>query len=103
MMEYGFALKVRKLASLGIRTSCVAEKDDITSAENVRFGMSIFHIHACHMLLIIVHACYLLVFMSPETATKSPWRDFFGSQYFLEHAVLVAVDEAHCIHEWLDM
>ena len=48
------------------------------------------------LLLIIVHVCYLLVFMSPETATKSPWQDFLGSQYFLEHAVLVAVDEAHC-------
>ena len=52
------------------------------------------------------HRSSCLLFISihvKETATKSPWRDFFGSQYFQEHAVLVAVDEAHCIHERLDM
>ena len=40
--------------------------------------------------------------MSPETAVNPPWRHFFASKHFQEHAVLVAVDEAHLIHEWLD-
>ena len=44
---------------------------------------------------------FSLVFMSPETAVNPPWRDLFASKYFQEHAVLVAVDEAHLIHEWL--
>lgn len=40
--------------------------------------------------------------MSPELAVKSPWRDIFQTAYFRKHLTLIAVDEAHCIPEWLD-
>ena len=40
--------------------------------------------------------------MSPEIATTAPWRDLFIAPYVKKHLVLVAVDEAHCIEEWLD-
>ena len=32
-------------------------------------------------------------------ATKN-WRGIFASKTFLENLVGVAVDEAHCIHQW---
>lgn len=39
--------------------------------------------------------------MPPEVATTGPWRSIFSSAYMQQHLVLVAVDEAHCICEWL--
>ena len=39
--------------------------------------------------------------MSPEVAVAAKWRDMFTDPYVKQHLVLVAVDEAHCIHEWL--
>lgn len=38
--------------------------------------------------------------MSPETAVSNPWRGFFSSE-LANKLALVAVDEAHCVHEWL--
>ena len=43
----------------------------------------------------------LEVFMSPEIATASPWREMFSSEYFKKYLFMIAVDEAHCITEWL--
>ena len=45
--------------------------------------------------------CFI-VLMSPEVATTPPWRNLFSTSYYREHLVVVAVDEAHCIHEWLE-
>ena len=42
------------------------------------------------------------VFMSPETAVTPPWRNVFASPQFQQRLSLIAVDEAHCIFEWLD-
>ena len=39
--------------------------------------------------------------MSPETATIRPWRNLFGERYYRVHLVLLAIDEAHCVYEWL--
>ena len=39
--------------------------------------------------------------MSPEIAVRPPWRNIFSTPFFKEHLTLVAVDEAHCIPEWL--
>lgn len=47
-----------------------------------------------HQYNITLHA---LVFMSPETAVSDPWRTIFRS----DKVVLIAIDEAHCITEWL--
>ena len=41
--------------------------------------------------------CIILVFMSPETAVRDPWRRIFSC----DKLVIVAFDEAHCIAEWL--
>ena len=43
----------------------------------------------------------ILVFMSPESATTDPWRQVFGSRCFVSNLAIIAVDEAHCIVEWL--
>ena len=45
---------------------------------------------------------YLIMFMFPETAVKPPWRELFSKNLFQQCAVMVAIDEAHCIHEWLE-
>ena len=50
------------------------------------------------MCIIII----LPVFLSPENATRPPWRNIFQSPFFKKHLILVAVDEAHCIPEWLE-
>lgn len=42
-----------------------------------------------------------LVFMSPETAVTLPWRNLFTNAEFQQKLCIIAVDEAHCIFEWL--
>lgn len=42
-----------------------------------------------------------LVLMSPEIATSAPWRNVFGEQYLKANLCSIAVDESHCIVEWL--
>ena len=40
--------------------------------------------------------------MSPEVATTPPWRTTLFSTPHYRDRLVVAVDEAHCIHEWLE-
>ena len=39
--------------------------------------------------------------MAPETAVSSPWRYIFSTALFQRNLVLVAIDKAYCISEWL--
>ena len=39
--------------------------------------------------------------MSPETLQVREWRSVLSGEVFKEQIVVVAVDEAHCISEWL--
>ena len=39
--------------------------------------------------------------MSPETAVAAERRKMFTDSYVKQKLMLVAIDEAHCIHEWL--
>ena len=41
-----------------------------------------------------------VVMMPPEVATPS-WRSVFEKQHVKKNLVLIAIDEAHCICEWL--
>ena len=54
----------------------------------------------------IICACvnyyYMAVFVSPEIIVRPPWRNIFQTTFFKKNLVMVAVDEAHCIPEWLD-
>ena len=50
---------------------------------------------------ILILLKHLLVFMSPETLQVREWRSVLSSEVFKKQVVLVAVDEAHCISEWL--
>lgn len=42
-----------------------------------------------------------VVLMSPEVATTHPWRSVFEIEHVKRNLALVAIDEAHCICEWL--
>lgn len=44
---------------------------------------------------------FILVFMSPEIAVNPPWRNIFKTPVFKERLSVLAIDEAHCISEWL--
>ena len=44
---------------------------------------------------------FCIVFMSPEAATTSPCREVFTADYVKKHLALVAIDEAHCVLDWL--
>ena len=39
--------------------------------------------------------------MAPETALDPRWVDVFSTPSFRENLALIAIDEAHCICEWL--
>lgn len=45
---------------------------------------------------------YHIVFAHPETLVSSKYgRDLLQSETYQEHVIAIAVDEAHCIVEWL--
>ena len=39
--------------------------------------------------------------MSPEMAVAAEWRNMFTNPYVQQQLMLITIDEAHCIHEWL--
>ena len=39
--------------------------------------------------------------MSPEIAISPHWRALFTADYVKKQLALVAIDEAHCIVDWL--
>lgn len=39
--------------------------------------------------------------MAPETALDPQWVDIFSTPLFRKNLALIAIDEAHCICEWL--
>ncbi len=66
-----------------------------------RFGML-----SVHVLMVTKHKLTLAftihtVFMSPECAVKPPWCTLFSTPYAKQNLVLIAVDEAHCVLDWL--
>ena len=49
----------------------------------------------------VMEGRYSHVYVSPECLlSNNKWREIFRSKTFLENMVGVAVDEAHCIHQW---
>ena len=49
----------------------------------------------------VIQGRYSHVYASPECLlSTNTWRGIFTSKTFLENLVGVAVDEAHCIHQW---
>ena len=52
-----------------------------------------------HTIIILL---LTLVLMSPENAVSSPWCTLFSSPFVKTNLVVLAVDEAHCIEEWLE-
>ena len=52
---------------------------------------------ACETLVIII----LSVFMSPETIVLKQWKKLFADKSVQKRVCIVAIDEAHCIVEWL--
>ena len=76
--------QVAHLQSLGINAVAVHADQDPKVLEEVEEGI------------------YSHVYISPESMlSHQRWRKMLQSPTFQEHCVLVAVDEAHCISQWL--
>nr|XP_006812853.1 PREDICTED: ATP-dependent DNA helicase Q-like SIM-like [Saccoglossus kowalevskii] len=50
----------------------------------------------------IIEGQYSVVFCSPESIVRDPWRTMLGNAHYKERLCLLACDEAHCIVEWGD-
>ena len=76
--------QVRRMNQLGISSAFVeeAQKDDA-----VKQG--------------VLSGDYDIVFMSPESATNSKWRDLFLSKLYQRELMTIVIDECHCISQWL--
>ena len=51
----------------------------------------------------IISVAFYKVFMSPEIAVSSRWRSIFSTPFVKKNLVMISVDEAHCITDWLDV
>ena len=97
-------LKVAKLNHCHISAIRVNKESGKTCYDEVKRGKYKFGIQ-CSLDVGSMHVFSEyhndLVLMSPETATSAPWRNVFGEQYLKANLCSVAVDESHCIVEWL--
>ena len=75
-----------------IRACSVDRSHDVVEGR-YQFGM-------LYIFLITSHA-YINSFFAPETLQEPVWRKVISSETFKARLVLVAVDDAHCISEWL--
>lgn len=75
-----------------------------TNFRDVAAGKFRFGMHTSFVGRENAYKVYLylyLVFLAPETAVSPTWREVFSTPVFKEKLAVVAVDEAHCISEWL--
>ena len=89
-------LKISKLSHVGVKAlragSFSEDAYQSIVCGNYRFG-TVKYCEGVPIDLLL----FILVFMSPETATTSRWRKLFKDGTI----GMVAIDEAHCISEWL--
>ena len=94
--------KVRKLQCGGAQAIRVCQGDssaykDIAGG-NFQFGNITTNAFAYSTVILILLS---IVFMSPESATTSPWKQLYKEKFLKQNLVVIAIDEAHCIQEWL--
>ena len=91
-----------KLSSVGVAALRVGahNQDHFSDVATGKYRIGMYTDY--FMKFLIIECCLLYaVFMSPETALANPWREVFVTPFFKKNLVLIAIDEAHCISEWL--
>ena len=53
------------------------------------------------LFIIMVYVSFCEAFVSPEVAVGAAMRKLLAESHYKQTLVLIAVDEAHCIPEWL--
>lgn len=79
-----------------IHAFCSEHMADI-KAGKFTFGWLSF----CLIQIEIIIELYFLVFMSPETVASPEWRQLLAEPALQHRVCMVAIDEAHCVYEWL--
>lgn len=93
-------MQVNELTKLGVNAVRVDKSSQLSdiSSGRYRFGVSSLELIVYYFNPICLHN---VVFMSPEAAMNTKLCQLFKYQYVKKHLVLVAIDEAHRITEWL--
>ena len=79
-----------------IHAFCSEHMADIRDGKYI-FGWFVF----CLVQIKIIILTTFIVFMSPETIVLPEWRRLLAEPALQHKVCMVAIDEAHCIHEWL--
>lgn len=74
---------------------------DVSAAASLRFGVfseyQFFSLLVCEFEILEIN----VVFVSPEVIQSKSFREFLSNPLVKQRLAIVAVDEAHCISEWL--
>ena len=90
---------MKLLADIGVRAIRVCSVDssrDVTEGK-YQFSTLLLNFFLYENVMLLQSA----VFFSPETLQLPAWRKVISSETFKDRLVLVAIDEAHCVSEWL--
>ena len=79
-----------------IRICGVDSSTDVTEGK-YQFSM----LNCCMKLFAEIYNDAINSLFSPESLQIPTWRKIISSKTFEDKLVLIAVDEAHCVSEWL--
>lgn len=90
-------IQVKQLCDIGVSALRVCSVDCLNEVAKGKYRFGMFFTDFCKQ----GQLAYFVVFVAPEMLQLPPWKKVLSSRVYQDKLAVVAVDEAHCISEWL--